>query len=141
MLIGGLTRDPEVKYTAKGTAVADISLSVTRSYTTDSGERREDTTYVDVELWGRQAELAGEYLKKGREVFIEGRLKLETWDDKQTGQKRSKLRVVGDVMQFLGGRDDRGGNGSGAPPARQTTGATPQRPAAGTDVEDDDLPF
>ncbi len=95
MIMGNLTRDPEVKYTPKGTAVADLALAINRVYSTDAGEKREETTYVDVELWGRQAEIAGEYLRKGRPVYIEGRLKLDTWDDKQTGQKRSKMRVVG----------------------------------------------
>ncbi len=103
MLMGNLTRDPEIKYTPKGTAVADISLAVNRVYSTDTGEKREETTFVDVELWGRQAEVAGEYLKKGSPACIEGRLKLETWDDKQTGQKRSRIRVVGETLQLLGG--------------------------------------
>jgi single-strand DNA-binding protein len=113
MLIGNLTRDPEIKYTPKGTAIAEIGLAVNRNYSTESGEKREEVTFVDVELWGRTAELAGEYLKKGRPVFIEGRLKLDTWEDKQTGQKRSKMRVVGETMQFLGGRVGGGGGGGG----------------------------
>src|SRR5438067_2644428 len=113
MLIGNLTRDPEIKYTPKGTPIADIGLAVNRNYTTESGEKREEVTFVDVELWGRQAEVAAEYLKKGRPVFIEGRLKLDTWEDKQTGQKKSKLRVVGEGMQFLGSREGGGGGGGG----------------------------
>ena len=113
MLIGNLTRDPEVKYTPKGTAVAELGLAVNRSYSTEQGEKREEVTFIDVELWGRTAELAGEYLKKGRPVYIEGRLKLDTWDDKQTGQKRSKMRVVGETMQFLGGREGGQGGGGG----------------------------
>src|SRR5215207_6161208 len=112
MLIGNCTRDPEIKYTPKGTAVAELGLAVNRVYSTDQGERREETTFVDVELWGRQAEIAGEYLKKGRPVYIEGRLKLDTWDDKQTGQKRSKMRVVCENLQLLGSRE---GGGGGAP--------------------------
>jgi len=111
MLIGNLTRDPEIKYTPKGSAVADIGLAINRNYTLDNGEKREETTFVDVVLWGRLAEIAGEYLKKGRPVFIEGRLQLDTWDDKQTGQKRSKMRVVGESMQLLGG----GPRGEGGP--------------------------
>src|SRR5256885_41914 len=126
LLMGNLTRDPEIKYTPKGTAVADLGIAVNRVYTTDQGERREEVTFVDVELWGRQAEIAGEYLKKGRPVFIEGRLKLDTWDDKQTGQKRSKMRVVGEVMQFLGSRE--GGPGGGGPSGEIEEGA-PQRSA------------
>ncbi|HWB59820.1 MAG TPA: single-stranded DNA-binding protein, partial [Chthoniobacteraceae bacterium] len=95
MLIGNLTRDPEIKYTPKGSAVAELGLAINRNYTLDNGEKREEVTFVDVTLWSRLAELAGQYLKKGRSVYIEGRLQLDTWDDKQTGQKRSKMRVVG----------------------------------------------
>src|SRR5271166_4210436 len=86
LLIGNLTRDPEVRYTPKGTAVAEIGLAVNRIYSGEDGEKKEETTFVDVTLWARQAEVAGQYLKKGRPVFIEGRLQLDTWDDKQTGQ-------------------------------------------------------
>ena len=111
ILLGNLTRDPEVRYTPKGSAVCDLGIAVNRVYTTDSGEKREEVTYVDVVLWARLAEIAGEYLKKGRPVFIEGRLQMDTWDDKQTGQKRTKLRVVGESMQLLGGRP--GGAGGG----------------------------
>ncbi len=112
MLIGNLTRDPELRYTPKGTAVAEIGLAVNRRISGgESGERREETTFVDVTLWGRTAELAAEYLRKGRPVYIEGRLQLDTWDDKQTGQKRNKLRVVGEEMQFLGGGREGGGGG------------------------------
>lgn len=146
MLIGNLTRDPEVRYTPKGTAVADIGMAINRYYQSESGEKREETTFVDVTLWGRQAEVAGEYLKKGRPVYIEGRLQLDSWDDKQTGQKRSKLKVVGEAMQLLGGRDVEGGGGGSRPPAgpRQGGGA-PSRPPADPDLdpaaEDDDIPF
>ncbi len=153
MLIGNLTRDPEVRYTPKGTAVAEIGLAVNRRYTAESGEKREETTFVDVTLWGRTAELAGEYLKKGRPVYIEGRLQLDSWDDKQTGQKRSKLRVVCEEMQFLGSREGGGGGGGGdyenrAPQASRPQGGgsrppAPQRPPADPDldVEGDDIPF
>ncbi|MBU6301459.1 MAG: single-stranded DNA-binding protein [Verrucomicrobia bacterium] len=114
MLIGNLTRDPEVRYTPKGTAVTEIGLAINRYIpATDGGERREETTYVDVTLWGKTAELAGQYLKKGRPVFIEGRLQLESWQDKTTGQNRSKLSVVADGMQFLGGRNEGEGGGGG----------------------------
>src|ERR1700678_1732744 len=111
MLIGNLTRDPEIKYTPKGTAIADIGLAVNRNYTTESGEKREEVTFIDVTLWGRVAEIVGEYCKKGRPLFVEGRLQLDTWDDKQTGQKRSKLKVVGDNIQLLGSREGGGGGG------------------------------
>jgi len=104
MLIGNLTRDPDVKYTTKGTAICDIGMAINRYYSAD-GERREETTFVDVTLWGRQAEVAGQYLKKGRPVYIEGRLQLDSWDDKTTGQKRTKLKIIGEQMQLLGSRD------------------------------------
>jgi single-strand DNA-binding protein len=92
-LMGNLTRDPEVRYTPKGTAVCDIGLAINRLLPDDgSGERREEVTYVDVTLWGKTAENAGQYLAKGRSVFVDGRLALETWEDKQSGQKRSKLK-------------------------------------------------
>lgn len=118
ILIGNLTRDPEVRYTPKGNAVAELGLAINRFFTQDNGEKREETTFVDVTLWGRQAELAQQYLQKGRPVYIEGRLQLDSWEDKQSGQKRSKLKVVGEVMQFLGGREGgggaEGGGGGGA---------------------------
>ncbi len=152
--MGNLTRDPEVKYTPKGTAVADIAIAINRVYSTDQGERREETTYVDVELWGRQAEIAGEYLRKGRPVYIEGRLKLDTWDDKQTGQKRSKMRVVGEAMQLLGGRDGAGGAGGGpegqeaavaprssARVAGRPGGTVPKPVDPDLDVDGDEVPF
>ena len=104
ILLGNLTRDPEVRYTPKGTAVTEFGMAVNRVYTAENGEKREEATFVDVTLWGRTAEIAGEYLKKGRPVFIEGRLQLDTWDDKQSGQKRSKLKVVGEGLQLIGSR-------------------------------------
>ena len=113
LLLGNLTRDPEVRYTPKGSAVADLGLAVNRTYTTEGGEKREEVTFVDVTFWGRTAEVAGEYLKKGRSVFIEGRLQLDTWDDKQSGQKRSKLKVIGEMMQMLGSRPGGSGGSEG----------------------------
>src|SRR5438445_10633360 len=110
ILLGNLTRDPEVRYTPKGSAVCDLAIAVNRQYSLDNGEKREEVTYVDVVLWARLAEIAGEYLKKGRPVLIEGRLQMDSWDDKQTGQKRSKLKVVGEAMQLLGGRPGAGGD-------------------------------
>ena len=160
MLIGNLTHDPDVRYTPKGTAITEIRLAINRNYTTEAGEKREEVTYVDVSLFGRQGEIAAEYLKRGRPVFIEGRLRLETWDDKTTGQKRSKLSVVADGLQLLGGREG-GGSGSGnsgggefedAPrqssrppqqrPPSQRPSAPPRPPAdPDLDVEGDDIPF
>jgi single-strand DNA-binding protein len=143
ILLGNLTRDPEVRYTPKGSAVCDLGIAVNRSYTLDSGEKREEVTYVDVVLWARLAEIAGEYLKKGRPIFIEGRLQLDTWDDKQSGQKRSKLRVIGETMQLLGGRPPGAGGGEGGesrePRASKTT--PPPKPAAGAEPDEDEIPF
>ena len=143
MLLGNCTRDPEVKYTPKGSAVTDLGLANNRYYTTDSGEKREETTFVDVTLWGRQAEIAGEYLKKGRPVFIEGRLQLDTWDDKQTGQKRSKLRVVGEAIQLLGSREGGSETGGGGGGGRSSSRPVKSAPASAPESEaaDDDIPF
>ena len=113
ILIGNVTRDPEVKFTSKGSAVTDIGLAINRNYTLDNGEKREETTFVDVELWGRLAEIAGEYAKKGRPVYIEGRLRMDTWEDKASGQKRSRMKVVGENLQLLGGRTGGPGPSSG----------------------------
>ncbi|HJT45496.1 MAG TPA: single-stranded DNA-binding protein [Chthoniobacterales bacterium] len=141
ILLGNLTRDPEVRYTPKGSAVCDLGIAVNRSYTLDSGEKREEVTFVDVVLWARLAEIAGEYLKKGRPVFIEGRLQLDTWDDKQSGQKRSKLRVIGETMQLLGGRPPgAGGEGGEERAARGKTTPPPKAPTAG-EPDDDEIPF
>lgn len=114
ILMGNLTRDPEVRYTPSGTAVSEVGLAVNRTwFDKQSNQKREEVTFVDVTLWGRQAEVAGEYLGKGRGVLIEGRLQLDQWDDKETGQKRSKLRVVGENMTMLPGRGDGGQRGGG----------------------------
>src|SRR5246500_2037388 len=144
ILLGNLTRDPEVRYTPKGSAVCDLGLAVNRNYTLESGEKREEVTFVDVVLWSRLAEIAGEYLRKGRPVFIEGRLQMDSWDDKQTGQKRTKLRVVSESMQLLGGRPG-GAAGETAEEDRVTTNAgsktaAPPKSARPTDP-DDEIPF
>lgn len=105
ILMGNLTRDPEVKYGQSGTAVCEIGLALNRSwFDKKSNSRKEEVTFVDCTLWSRDAEVAGEYLHKGSPVLIEGRLNLDTWDDKQTGQKRSKLRVVAESMKLLSSR-------------------------------------
>jgi single-strand DNA-binding protein len=144
LLLGNLTRDPEVRYTPKGSAVADLGIAVNRQYTLDNGEKREEVTYVDVTFWGRTAEVAGEYLKKGRPVFIEGRLQLDTWDDKQSGQKRSKLKVIGEMMQMLGSRPGSAGGetdeGSAASRAGKSSAPAPAKGAA-AEPDDDEIPF
>lgn len=138
VLLGNCTRDPEVKYTPKGTAVTDLGLAINRYYTTEGGEKREETTFVDVTFWGRPAEIAGEYIKKGRPVMIEGRLQLDTWDDKQTGQKRSRLKVVGENLQLLGSREDAAGGGGGG---SSTKRAAPAKPATPEEPSDEEIPF
>ena len=127
ILIGNLTRDPEVRYTTGGTAVTDVGLAINR-YRTDkaTNQRIEETTFVDVTLWGRTAEIAGEYLSKGRPVMIEGRLQQDQWEDKETGQKRSKLKVVGESMQLLGSRD--GGGGGQRPEAAAASRSASSEP-------------
>lgn len=115
ILMGNMTRDVELKYTAGGTPVTDITLAVNDRRKNAQGEWIDETTFVDVTLWGRTAELAGEYLGKGSPLLVEGRLKLDTWESE--GQKRSKLRVVCDRMQFVGGRENGGSGGGGASPA------------------------
>jgi len=145
MLIGNLTQDPEVRYTPKGTAVTDLRLAVNRYISREGAERQEETTFVDVTLWGRTAEIAGQYLAKGRSVFIEGRLQLDQWQDRESGQNRSKLKVVGEGMQFLGGKGD--GPASGGSNQRADYGSAPASPpppsGGGGSVEedDDDIPF
>lgn len=156
MIMGNLTRDPEVRYTPKGQAVVDIGLAVNRRYKVEN-ETREEVTFIDVTFWGRSAEVIGQYMKKGRPLYVEGRLQLDSWEDKATGQKKSRLKVIGDEFQFLGGRDGgapagggeedegqarpRGGQGQSG----QRGQAAPQRQAppdypAGLDDEDE-IPF
>lgn len=101
-LIGNLTRDPELKQTKSGQSVTELGLALNRSWTNDSGEKQEETTFVDVTAWGRTAENAAKYLQKGRSVLVEGRLQLDTWMDSKSGQNRSKLRVVAELLQFMG---------------------------------------
>jgi single-strand DNA-binding protein len=143
ILIGNLTRDPELRYTPKGTAVARLGLAVNRQWKTDTGEAREEVTFIDIDAFGRQAEVIGQYCKKGRPMMIEGRLKYETWDDKQTNQKRSKLLVVLESFQFLGDGNRAGGEGAPAAapaPRRSTTEAPPPADSEGPPL-DDDVPF
>lgn len=149
MLIGNLTRDPELRYTPKGTAVADIALAINRVWNNEQNQRQEETTFVDITLWGRQAELAQQYLTKGRGAYIEGRLQMDTWDDKQTGQKRSKLKVVAESLQFLpdgkggsGGQIPQGGGQQSSRPSQQ--GGRPQGASSAPPEEygdEDDIPF
>ncbi len=149
ILLGNLTRDPELRYTPKGTAAARLGLAVNRSYKTETGETKEEVTFLDIDAWGKQAELIAQYLRKGNPLFVEGRLKLDQWDDKQTGQKRSAVRIVMENFQFIGGRTE-GGPGAGAPsaprpaarpaPASSPTSAS-ESPSEGPPPEEDDVPF
>jgi single-strand DNA-binding protein len=131
LLIGNLTRNPEIRYTPSGTAVADLGLAVNENFKNKAGEVIEQTCFVDVVVWGRQAETSVEYLHKGSPVFVEGRLQLDQWENQQ-GEKRSKLRVRADRVQFLGA------------PSKGTEFADAPRPSAPppqpTD-DDDDVPF
>lgn len=151
-LIGNLTRDPELRVTPKGTAICQFGLAVNRQFKDESGATRDETTFIDIEAWGKQGELVAKYLTKGSPAMVEGRLKLDQWEDKTTQQKRSKLKVVLDNVQFLSSRGSGGGGpGAGAdegvdqtapverhsPPARGN--AKPAAPAA--EGIDEDVPF
>jgi single-strand DNA-binding protein len=155
LLMGNLTRDPEVKYTPKGNAVGDLAIAINDSYKAQDGTIKETVTYVDIEVWGRQAETCKQYLTKGRPVFVEGQLRLDQWENPQ-GEKKSKLKVRADRVQFLGSPGGGGGGGSrgggnyssgaersGAAPAE---GARPAKPASTAEdappaPDDDDIPF
>jgi single-strand DNA-binding protein len=100
-LMGNLTRDPELKTTQKGSSICDIGLAINRTWSNDDGQKQEETTFVDVTFFGRQAETIDKYVHKGNPLYVEGRLKLDQWEDKQTGQSRSKMRVIGESFQFL----------------------------------------
>jgi single-strand DNA-binding protein len=150
-LIGNLTRDPELRVTPKGTAICQFGLAVNRQFKDESGQTRDETTFVDIEAWGKQGELVSKYLTKGSPAMVEGRLKLDQWEDKTSGQKRSKMKVVLENVQFLSSR----GNGGGGPAAAaqddvdQTGSAPPSpapraskaAPAAAQEQVDDDVPF
>src|SRR5215467_12939155 len=143
ILAGNLTRDPEVRYTPKGVAIAKLGLAINRTWKNEAGETKEEVTFVDVDAFGRQAEVLGQYLKKGRPILMEGRLRLDQWDDKQTGQKRSKLGVVLESFQFMdSGRADGAGGGDSfrrgqSAPAAPASEAPAEPPAP----EQDDVPF
>jgi len=146
ILIGNVTRDPQVKYLGSGTAVTELGLAVNRQWADkNSNERKSETTFVDVTLWGRTAEVAGEYLSKGRPVLIEGRLQLDTWDDRETGHKRSKLRVVGESLVMLGSKGDGGSrqDSGGSQRSEHGSGDSGDGDSFGpsTPPADEDVPF
>lgn len=151
-LIGNLTRDPELRVTPKGTAICQFGLAVNRQFKDESGALRDETTFVDIEAWGKQGETIAKYCTKGRPLFVEGRLKFDQWEDKTSGQKRSKLKVVLEGFQFLGSRGDGaapGGAGGDdadqtperhSPPVRGSNRpASPAAPAQ--ESADEDVPF
>jgi single-strand DNA-binding protein len=151
ILIGNLTRDPELRFTGKGTAIAKLSLAINRTWRdAASGELKEEATFVDIDAFGKQAETLGKYVKKGSPIMIEGRLRLDTWEDKQTNQKRSRLGVVLENFQFLGGNraPEDAAPGAGRPrpaaTAPATSGQTPTPAPEGEDgppPPEDDVPF
>jgi single-strand DNA-binding protein len=131
ILVGNLTRDPQLKYLPSQTAVVEFGLAMNRKFKAASGEDREEVCFVDCNAFGRTAEVINQYCQKGKLLYVEGRLKLDEWEDKQGGGKRSKLRVVVENFQFLGGRDGGGGAGGGGPDAgdeqSRPAGRPPQR--------------
>lgn len=144
ILMGNLTRDPETRVTASGITICKLGLAVSRVYSTRDGERREETTFVDIDAFGKQAEVITKYMRKGKPIMIEGRLKLDQWEGND-GQKRSKLGVVLENFQFVGGRDDGDSNGGGgyeksSPPARESKPASDNFSST-EDSLDDDVPF
>jgi single-strand DNA-binding protein len=145
ILAGNLTRDPELRYLPKGTAVARISMAINRTWKTEAGETKEEATFVDIEAFGRQAEIISQYVKKGRPLLVEGRLKLDQWEDKNTKQKVSKLKVVLEGFSFLDskgagdvpGADNARQRPAAAPAADTGSGGEPEPPGP----EEDDVPF
>lgn len=152
ILLGNLTRDPELRYTPKGTAVVKLGMAINRTWKDDTGASKEEVTFVDVDAFGRQAEVLAQYIRKGRPLFVEGRLRLDSWDDKQTGQKRTKLSVVLEGFQFVDSGGARAGEEGGPAPARPRAVAAPasavpnaNAPSSaapdGPPLEEDDVPF
>lgn len=138
LLVGNLTRDVELKYTSTGMAIATVSIAVNRKWKSETGEMKEECTFVDCTAFGKTAETISQYTKKGSPLLVEGRLKLDQWEDKQTGQKRSKLGVVIETFQFLGGRES--GEGESRPATKPT--AAPKADSGNPDPEEDDkIPF
>ena len=147
ILAGNLTRDPELRYSPNGKAIAKFALAVNRNWTTETGEKKEEVTFIDIDAFGRQAEVISQFMKKGRPLLVEGRLKLDQWDDKQTGQKRSRLGVVLESFTFLDSNRAGEGGESEVPrsrPAPSRAAAPAPAPSAPDDSaapSDDDVPF
>ena len=146
ILIGNLTKEIDLRKTPKGTSVAETSLAINRSRTDDSGQRIEETTYVDITLWGRTAEVAHQYTGKGQPLYVEGRLQMDSWVDKTTGKNRSRLKVVAETIQFLGNKSTGGGGGGAVPHRSGSQTSPPQGQAGGSpaqikELEADEIPF
>lgn len=142
IIAGNLTRDPELRYTPKGTAIARFTLAVNRVWKTETGETKEEVSFIDVDAFGRQAENIGKYMKKGRPLLVEGRLRQDSWEDKTTQQKRSKLMVVLESFSFIdSGRGDGGGGGYAQKPSGPTIPqeASPAEEMSG--ASEDEVPF
>jgi len=149
LLMGNLTRDPELRVTPKGTSICQFSLAINRQFKMESGESREEVIFVDVEAWGKQGETIAKYVTKGRPLYVEGRLRLDQWEDKNTKEKRSRMKVVLEQFQFLG--DSRGGGAAPAASNEFDQSASPERHAppprgatskpASTENLDEDVPF
>ena len=141
-LMGNLTRDPEVRHTPKGTAVGDLAMAINMTYRAQDGTEKEEVCYVDVVVWGRQAETCRDYLTKGAPVFVEGRLQLDQWEGPE-GEKKSRMRVRADRVQFLsrGGAGGRGGATKGEGSRERSEGGAPKAPPSGTEPAEDDVPF
>lgn len=144
MLIGNLTRDPELRVTPKGTAICTFSLAVNRKFKDESGGEREEVTYIDIEAWGKSGENISKYCTKGRPLFVEGRLRLDQWEDKNTKEKRSRMKVVLENFQFLGTGRGEGGGGEGGEARSYAPRASAPRPSAPAPAQenlDEDVPF
>lgn len=138
-LIGNLTRDPELRMTPKGTAICSFGLAVNRQFRDEAGGTREETTFVDIEAWGKTGELVSKYLSKGSPAMVEGRLRFDSWESK-TGEKRSKLKVVVENVQFLSNRGGSGDSSQGDVSADSRQAVAPRAEPPANDV-DDDVPF
>jgi single-strand DNA-binding protein len=146
-LLGNLTRDPDVRFTPQGVQVVDVSIALNHTWKDESGTKREEVTYVDCVFWSKLAEIAGKYLKKGSQVLISGRLHQDSWIDKNTGQKRSKIVVIAENLQMLGSRADSESGSSPADTQKPGAPASPPPPQRQTpkdpdlDAEPGDIPF
>ncbi|MDR2982188.1 MAG: single-stranded DNA-binding protein [Puniceicoccales bacterium] len=147
ILAGNLTRDPELRTLPSGMTVARLALAINRRFTSKDGEQREEVTYVDIDSFGKQAETIAKYCTKGSGLLVEGRLKLDQWEDKNSGEKRSRMGVVLETFTFLGGRsgDSQGGGGyeDSAPPPRRAPAASSRQPSPppANDGIEEDVPF